>query len=91
MTAAPEDPYVVTITLKDVYNTVKTIEATTAQLANNAQHAEDWRVTADREIKAHGRLLSGCVTRRELYATVAAIGTLVGALSPILARIYGGP
>lgn len=80
----PGDPQpVVLITMRDVYETVKTTEAMVAQLANNMRHAEDWRNEADRDIRdlfgrtalfatrveheALASKVSACVTRRELY------------------------
>jgi hypothetical protein len=86
-----EDPgrFVVQITLRDVYESVKATEAAVAQLANNAVHAENWRIEADRDIREHERKLSTCVTRRELWSAVLGAASLVAALSPFLSRVYG--
>lgn len=97
-------PYLVRITMRDIYETVKTTEAMVAQLANNMRHAEDWRNEADRDIRdlfARSALLatreqhealedkvSDHVSRRELYTVVGVVASIVGAASPFLAQIY---
>lgn len=86
----PDDsqPYVVRITMRDVYETVKTTEAMVAQLANNMRHAEDWRNEADRDIRDLFGKTATFVTRRELYTVVGVMASVVGAASPFLAQLY---
>lgn len=99
-----DSPFLVQITMRDIYETVKTTEAMVAQLANNMRHAEDWRSAADRDLRELSRQastfvtrpqhealeekVSGTVTRRELYVVVGLIASAVGAASPFLAQLY---
>lgn len=86
----PEDsqPYLVRITMRDIYETVKTTEAMVAQLANNMRHAEDWRNAADRDIRDLFSKSATFVTRRELYTVVGVVASIVSAAAPFLTQLY---
>lgn len=86
----PEDsqPYVVRITMREVYESVKTTEAMVAQLANNMRHAEDWRNEADRDIRSLFERTGTFVTRREMYTVVGLVASIIGAASPFLTQLY---
>lgn len=85
----PDDsPYLVRITMRDIYESVKTTEVHVANLANNFQHAEDWRTEADRDIRDLFTKTATYVTRRELYSVVGLVAAVVSAASPFLAQLY---
>lgn len=81
-------PYVVRVTMRDIYETVKATEAMVAQLANNMRHAEDWRSEADRDIRSLFERSSAFVTRRELFTVVGLAASIVGAAAPFLTQLY---
>lgn len=88
MTSPDPGDYIVRVTMREIYESVKTTEAMVAQLANNMQHAEDWRNGADRDIRDLFAKSASFVTRRELYTVVGVMASVVGATSPFLAQLY---
>lgn len=83
------DDSVVRIGVRQIYESLVRIESAVANLTNNALHAENWRVEADRDIRELDDRLNSTVTRKELYSWLMCTVAVVSAVSPFLVQVYG--
>lgn len=86
----PEPSATVVVTMRDIYDKVVSIESTVAILANNEIHSEAWRREADEDLHALKKGLNSSVSRREMYSVLTTAAALIAAMTPFMARLYGG-